>query len=180
MGFTFEKTALPDVILITPQVYRDDRGYFFESYKKSEFAANDIAEEFIQENCSFSIKGVLRGLHYQLPPFAQGKLVACASGSVFDVAVDIRRDSSTFGEWVGFELSAENKRMLYVPPGFAHGFYVLEAARLIYKITARYAPDYEGGIMWNDSEIGIRWPAGEVILSEKDKRNPLLGEAKLF
>jgi dTDP-4-dehydrorhamnose 3,5-epimerase len=181
MGFTFEKTALPDVVLITPQVYQDDRGCFFESYKRSEFAANGIAEEFIQENCSFSKKGVLRGLHYQLPPFAQGKLVTCASGNIFDVAVDIRRGSPAFGKWVAFELSAENKRMLYVPPGFAHGFYVLsEAARLVYKITARYAPDHEGGIMWDDPEIGIRWPAGEVLLSEKDKKNPPLREAKLF
>ncbi len=181
MGFTFEKTALPGVVLITPQVFQDERGYFFESYKKSDFASNGIREEFIQENRSVSIQGVLRGLHYQLPPYAQGKLVSCASGSIFDVAVDIQKGSPTFAQWVAFELSEENKQMLYIPPGFAHGFYTLsDSAQVIYKITAQYAPDCEAGIMWNDREIGIRWPSGEVVLSDKDKVNPSLRDARLF
>jgi len=181
MGFTFEKTDLPDVILITPRVFKDDRGYFFETYKKSDFVANGIAEEFVQENRSFSIKGVLRGLHYQIHPHAQGKLVACASGSIFDVAVDIRRDSPHFGQWVGFNLTEENRNMLYLPPGFAHGFYTLsDSAQVVYKVTAEYAPHHEAGIMWNDPEIGIEWPAGRVVLSGRDEEHPGLREAKLF
>ena len=181
MGFTFEKTDLPDVILITPRVFKDDRGYFFETYKKSDFVANGIAEEFVQENRSFSIKGVLRGLHYQIHPHAQGKLVACASGSIFDVAVDIRRDSPHFGQWVGFDLTGENGNMLYLPPGFAHGFYTLsDSAQVVYKVTAEYAPHHEAGIMWNDPEIGIEWPAGRVVLSGRDEEHPGLREAKLF
>ena len=181
MGFTFEKTNLPGIILITPRVFKDDRGYFFESYKKSDFVAHGITEEFVQENRSFSKKGVLRGLLYQIPPHAQGKLVACASGSIFDVAVDIRRDSPHFGQWVAFSLTGENRKMLYIPPGFAHGFYtVSDSAQVVYKVTAEYAPHHEAGILWNDPEIGIEWPAGRVVLSERDRENPGLREAKLF
>ena len=181
MGFTFEKTDLPDVLLISSRVFKDDRGYFFETYKKSDFVANGIADEFVQENRSLSIKGVLRGLHYQIHPHAQGKLVACASGSIFDVAVDIRRDSPHFGRWVGFDLTGENRNMLYVPPGFAHGFYTLsDSAQVVYKVTAEYAPHHEAGIMWNDPEIGIEWPAGRVVLSGRDEEHPGLREAKLF
>ena len=181
MGFTFEQTALPGVVLITPQVYRDARGYIFESYKKSDFAHNGITEEFVQENRSFSVQGVLRGLHYQLPPHAQGKLLSCPVGCIFDVAVDIRQGSPTFAQWVAFELSEDNKQMLYIPPGFAHGFYTLsESALLVYKITDEYAPECEAGILWNDREIGIQWPSGEVVLSGRDKVHPGLREARLF
>ncbi|RTL01190.1 MAG: dTDP-4-dehydrorhamnose 3,5-epimerase [Proteobacteria bacterium] len=172
----FISTAIPEVILIKPKVFGDERGFFLESYKKSLFHANGITEEFIQDNHSKSSKGVLRGLHYQLDPKAQGKLVRCVAGAVFDVAVDIRRGSPTFGKWVGFELSAENKHMLWIPAGFAHGFVTLEDnTEFLYKTTGEYAPECDRGIRYDDPEIGIIWPIIDgLLLSDKDLKQPLL------
>jgi dTDP-4-dehydrorhamnose 3,5-epimerase len=177
----FIRTAIEDVILIKPKVFGDERGFFLESYKKSLFAANGIDVEFIQDNHSKSSKGVLRGLHYQLDPKAQGKLVRCVTGSVFDVAVDIRHGSPTFGKWVGFELSAENKQMLWIPAGFAHGFVTLEdGTEFLYKTTGEYAPECDRGIKYDDPAIGINWPQiGELLLSDKDKKQPLLKDADI-
>lgn len=177
----FIRTEISDVILVKPKVFGDERGFFMESYRKSLFQANGITPEFIQDNHSKSAKGVLRGLHYQLDPKAQGKLVRCVAGSVFDVAVDIRRGSPTFGKWVGFELSAENKQMLWIPAGFAHGFVTLEDnTEFLYKTTGEYAPECDRGIKFDDTEIGIEWPEiGELLLSEKDKKQPLLKDAEI-
>ena len=181
MPFTFEKTEVNDVILIKPKIFNDQRGHFFETYKESEFFKNGIKEKFVQDNCSKSVKGVLRGLHYQIGPFAQGKLIRCIAGSLFDVAVDIRKSSSTFGKWVGYELSEENKYMLYIPPGFAHGFQVLtDFAEVAYKTTAEFNSDSERGLLWNDPKINIKWPASNVLLSEKDTGLPGLDDADVF
>lgn len=177
----FIKTAIPDVILIKPKVFGDERGFFLESYKKSLFHAHGITEEFIQDNHSKSAKGVLRGLHYQLDPNAQGKLVRCVSGSVFDVAVDIRKGSPTFGKWVGYELSEENKQMLWIPAGFAHGFVTLEDnTEFLYKTTGEYAPECDRGIRFDDPEIGIVWPKlDSLLLSDKDQKQPCLQDAEI-
>lgn len=177
----FISTAIPEVILIKPKVFGDERGFFLESYKKSLFHVNGITEEFIQDNHSKSSKGVLRGLHYQLDPKAQGKLVRCVAGAVFDVAVDIRRGSPTFGKWVGFELSAENKHMLWIPAGFAHGFVTLEDnTEFLYKTTGEYAPECDRGIRYDDPEIGITWPIIDgLLLSDKDLKQPLLQNADI-
>lgn len=181
MPFDFERLEIPDVVLVKPRVFPDDRGFFLEAFKKSAFAENGIDVTFVQDNHSGSTQGVLRGLHYQLPPFAQGKLVRCIRGAIYDVAVDIRRDSPTLGKWVKAVLSAENKHMLYIPPGFAHGFYVTtDVAESVYKVTSEYSPDHERGIIWNDPAIGLEWPPGEKILSEKDQHYPLLRDADLF
>ncbi len=184
MPFNFIELEIKDVILIEPKVFRDDRGFFMETYKYSDFSKNGINANFNQDNHSFSIKNVLRGLHYQLPPFEQGKLVRCINGEIFDVAVDIRKDSPTFGKWVGVPLSSENKRILYIPPGFAHGFLTIsDFAEIHYKMTNEYAPDYERGIIWNDPDINIKWPIDNifnVILSEKDIKNPSLKRAEVF
>lgn len=178
MPFKFERLAIPDVILIEPKVFPDERGVFMETYKYSDFSDFGIAERFVQDNCSRSRRGVLRGLHYQKPPKAQGKLVLAVAGEVFDVAVDIRRGSPTYGKWVGETLSAENKRMLYIPPGFAHGFCVLsEEAEVLYKVTEEYSSQHEAGIIWNDPEIGIHWPIEQPIVSTKDAALPTLSEA---
>mgnify|MGYP000459835698 FL=1 len=178
MPFKFQRLEIPDVILIEPEVFSDERGFFMETYKHSEFSAFGIKEHFLQDNHSRSAKGVLRGLHYQNPPKAQGKLVRVILGEVFDVAVDIRKGSPTYGRWVGVVLSSENKRMLYIPPGFAHGFCVLsDVAEVLYKVTEEYAPECEAGIIWNDPEIGIQWPIKDPILSSKDARWPSLKEA---
>ena len=152
-----------------------------ESFKESEFAANNIAEKFVQDNISKSSKGVLRGLHYQIDPHAQGKLVRCLAGAIFDVAVDIRKNSPTIGKWIGVELTEENRLSLWIPPGFAHGFYVLsETAEFTYKCTDIYTPSAERGIIWNDSDIGIEWPidGDALILSDKDNNNPSLKDAQ--
>ena len=176
--FEFEPQKIKDVILVKPKVYGDNRGYFMETYKKSDFAANGINVEFNQDNQSKSVKGVLRGLHYQKAPYAQAKLVRCARGRVFDVAVDIRENSETFGQYVKVELSEENKHMLFIPEGFAHGFVVLsDEAELIYKASGEYAPNSEGGILWCDKDINIDWGIDfEPILSEKDKVQKSLKE----
>lgn len=176
-------TALGDVQVVSPRVFADDRGFFFEAWNRRTFdEAVGRHVEFVQDNHSRSTKGVLRGLHYQVPPHAQGKLVRCVVGAVFDVAVDIRRSSSTFGEWVGVELSADNKKQLWIPEGFAHGFYVLTgAAEVLYKTTDFYAPECDRAIRWDDPDIGISWPLdGEPLLSDKDAAAPYLRDADVF
>lgn len=165
--------AIPDVILLEPRVFGDDRGFFYESYNRQAFReATGVDPDFVQDNHSRSVKGVLRGLHYQLPPKAQGKLVRAVQGEVFDVAVDIRPKSPTFGKWVGEVLSAENKRQMWIPPGFAHGFLTLsETAEFLYKTTDYYSPEHERCIIWNDAFIGVKWPYELTpLLSSKDTR----------
>lgn len=177
-------TAIPDLLLLEPRVFRDGRGSFFESYNRSVFAAaTGLEVDFVQDNQSRSGPGVLRGLHYQIRQ-PQGKLVRVAAGAIFDVAVDLRRGSPTFGRWAGAELSSENFRQMWVPAGFAHGFLVLggEAADVIYKTTDYYAPAHERCLRWNDPEIAIEWPpiVGEPVLSPKDVQGMLLPECELF
>ncbi|HDL17490.1 MAG TPA: dTDP-4-dehydrorhamnose 3,5-epimerase [Bacteroidetes bacterium] len=180
MPFQFRKLEIPDVVLIRAKKFGDLRGFFMETYKKFEFAANGIEDQFIQDNYSHSNQGVLRGLHFQKPPVAQAKLVMVFSGKVFDVAVDIRKGSPTFGKWVGATLSAEGAGMLYIPPGFAHGFCVVsETADFTYKVSAEYSPENEGGIAWNDPVIGIEWPVTAPKLSDRDKNMPLLQNADI-
>lgn len=165
------KTVISDVLIFEPKVFDDERGFFFESFNHKQFEeAVGYSVNFVQDNHSKSSKGVLRGLHYQLDPYAQGKLVRCTSGEVFDVAVDIRQSSATFGQWVGVHLSSENKRQLWIPTGFAHGFLVItESAEVLYKTTNYYHPESDRGIIWNDPDIGIMWPVvDEILLSEKD------------
>lgn len=178
MNFEFEKQKIEDVILIKPKVFGDNRGFFMESYKKSEFAANGITVEFNQDNHSKSTAHVLRGLHFQKPPYGQAKLVRCIRGRIYDVAVDIRPDSETFGKYVKVELSEENKHMLFIPDGFAHGFVVLsDVAELMYKASGEYAPQADCGIIWNDETINIDWGIDfEPILSEKDTKQKTLKE----
>jgi len=174
--------AIPDVILFEPTVFGDDRGFFFESFNQARFdAAIGRSATFVQDNHSRSVKQVLRGLHYQIQK-AQGKLVRVIQGEVFDVAVDIRKSSPTFGRWVGEILSAENKRQLWVPEGFAHGFVVLsDTAEFLYKTTTYYAPEHERCIAWNDPAIGIQWPfTGDPVLSPKDRQGTSLVEAEHF
>ena len=175
--------AIPEVILFEPTVFTDERGFFFESFNHKKFEeAVGYSVNFVQDNHSKSTKGVLRGLHYQLPPMAQGKLVRVTQGEVFDVAVDIRKDSPTFGKWVGEKLTAKNKKQLWVPEGFAHGFLTLsETAELLYKVTNYYSTEYEQCIVWNDSNIGIDWKFQEQPqLSEKDQQGALLNNAEVF
>jgi len=176
-------TAIPEVLIIEPKVFGDARGFFFESFNQQAFnTATGTNHQFVQDNHSRSSKGVLRGLHYQLPPKAQGKLVRVVRGAVFDVAVDIRKSSRTFGQWVGVELNEDNHRQLWIPPGFAHGFLVLsEIADFLYKTTDYYSPEQERCIRWDDSSIGINWPEVSVPLqlSDKDKASCSLGEAEL-
>ena len=180
MPFEFKKLLIPDVVLVTTKVFNDDRGFFLEGYKKSEFFANGITVEFNQDNHSKSTKGVLRGLHYQAFPKAQAKLVRCIQGEIFDVAVDIRKNSPTFGKWVGEILSEENKNMLFIPEGFAHGFVVLsETAEILYKASNEFSKEHDRGILWNDTDINVNWGIDfEPILSDKDKIQPKLKEAK--
>ena len=169
MPFRFVGLEIPDVILIEPKAFADPRGFFAETYKRSEFEAAGIRQTFVQDNYSHSMRGVLRGLHYQKAPMAQGKLVSVFRGQIFDVAVDIRRGSPTYGRWVGVTLSAEDHRMVYVPAGFAHGFCVLsDEADVVYKATAEYAPALDRGILWNDPALGISWPIPHPLLSAKD------------
>ena len=168
MPFEFIKLEIPDVVLIKPLVFPDERGFFMETFKKSDFVRNGINYDFVQDNHSKSKKGVLRGLHYQLNPKAQGKLVRCIKGKIWDVAVDIRKGSPWYSKWVAVELSEENKHMLWIPPGFAHGFVALEDSEIIYKCTEEYDPALDRGIIWNDREIKIKWPITNPILSNKD------------
>ena len=176
MPFEFERQKIKDVILIKPKVFGDSRGFFMETYKKSDFRANGIDIEFNQDNHSKSTKGVLRGLHYQAYPHGQAKIVRCAKGRIYDVAVDIRPKSETFGQYVKVELSEENKHMLYIPVGFAHGFAALsDEVELLYKASGEYNPQADRGILWNDPDINIDWEIDfEPLLSEKDKIQPKL------
>ena len=178
-------TILPEVLILEPRVFGDERGFFLESYNRREF--NDVvgrSVDFVQDNHSRSAQGVLRGLHYQLPPHAQGKLVRVVSGRVFDVAVDVRHGSPRFGQWVGAELTAENQHQLWIPPGFAHGFLVLsDSADFLYKTTGYYAPQAERAVRWDDPMLGIRWPvpaAIQVVVSAKDAAAPSLDAAETF
>jgi dTDP-4-dehydrorhamnose 3,5-epimerase len=179
----FTTTSIPDVILIEPQVRGDSRGFFMETFQARHFAQAGIPTNFVQDNHSGSLRGILRGLHYQIQQ-AQGKLVRVVAGEVFDVAVDLRKSSTTFGHWVGTTLSVENRHTLWVPEGFAHGFYVIsEWAELVYKATDYYAPEWERTLCWNDEAVGVQWPVppGEVpLLSEKDSRGKALSECDLF
>ncbi len=175
-------TAIAEVLLVEPQVFGDERGFFFESFNQRRWReTTGLSTTFVQENHSRSVKNVLRGLHYQIKQ-PQGKLVRVIVGEVFDVAVDIRKSSPTFGAWVGTVLSADNKHQLWVPEGFAHGFVVLsEAAEFLYMTTDYYAPEHERAIRWNDPDLAVDWPIkGEPLLSAKDREAPLLGEAELF
>lgn len=171
--FKFTKTEIEGVYIIEPEIFRDHRGYFMETYNYKEFKENGIDAVFVQDNQSSSKKGVLRGLHYQ-KKYPQGKLVRVIKGEVFDVAVDLRKESETYGKWVGVVLSEKNKKQLYIPRGFAHGFLVLsDTAEFVYKCDEFYHPEDEAGLLWNDETIGIEWPrVGEIILSAKDKANP--------
>ncbi len=176
-------TAIPDVLLIEPEIFGDERGYFFESFNARSFArATGLELSFVQDNHSRSARNVLRGLHYQLPPKAQGKLVLVVQGMVFDVAVDLRQHSPTFGHWVGHELSGENKRQLWIPAGFAHGFLVLsQSAKFLYKTTDYYSPEHERNLRWNDPDVAVDWPLDEPpILARKDASAPLLAAADRF
>lgn len=175
-------TSIPDVLIIEPTVFGDQRGFFYESFNEQRFRdLTGVNAGFVQDNHSKSARNVLRGLHYQIQQ-AQGKLVRVVAGAVFDVAVDIRKTSPTFGRWVGVELSADNKRQLWIPPGFAHGFVVTsESAEFLYKTTDYWAPEHERSILWNDPAIGIEWPMqGEPLLSAKDAQAKLLAEAEVF
>lgn len=176
----FIESPLPGVILIEPKVFADDRGFFMETYHLARFREAGIPAEFVQDNHSQSKRGVLRGLHYQ-EPHPQGKLVRCTRGALFDVAVDIRRGSPAFGKWYAVEISAENRRMLWVPPGFAHGFCAIsEVADLVYKCTALYDAKSDRSILWNDPDIGIEWPVADPLLSPKDAVAPRLRDAQVL
>lgn len=180
MPFDFQKTELDGVLLILPRIFPDERGEFAELYQHSSFAAAGINAEFVQVNYSRSKMHVIRALHYQIPPKAQGKLIQVFHGSVFDIAVDIRKDSPTFGKWVGVTLTAKEKNMLYIPQGFAHGFCALEEdTELVYYCTDEYSPEHERGIVWNDAAIGIQWPISNPIVSDKDAKFPTLESADL-
>ncbi|MHB1385398.1 MAG: dTDP-4-dehydrorhamnose 3,5-epimerase, partial [Bellilinea sp.] len=176
-------TDIPDLLLIEPKVYRDERGFFMETYQQRLFVEAGLPDNFVQDNHSGSHKGILRGLHYQVTQ-PQGKLVRVVVGEVFDVAVDLRKSSPTFGRWVGARLSAENKRIFWIPPGFGHGYYVLsDWAEFVYKATAFYAPEFERTILWNDPQIGIEWPlldGNAPLLSSKDAAGKLLSQAQVF
>jgi dTDP-4-dehydrorhamnose 3,5-epimerase len=177
-NFEFNRLAIPDVVLIKPRIFSDGRGFFLETYKYSDFEKAGIGEIFVQDNHSKSSRHVLRGLHYQKDPFAQGKLVRCMGGAIFDVAVDFRKDSPFYLKWVGVELDDVNNSLLYVPPGFVHGFLVLtETAEVSYKCTKEYSPEHDRGIIWNDPDIAIDWPVSSPLLSDKDSRHPLLRDA---
>ena len=180
---TVTPLQIPDVLLITPRVFEDERGFFFESFNLKDFeqaVGNSIV--FVQDNHSRSARGVVRGLHYQIPPNAQGKLVRVTLGEVFDVAVDIRKNSPTLGQWVGEYLTADNKHMLWIPPGFAHGFYVVsDEAEFQYKCSGYYSPEHERCICWDDPELNINWPIkGNVLLSDKDSSCTGFEKAELF
>ncbi|MEJ5348609.1 MAG: dTDP-4-dehydrorhamnose 3,5-epimerase [Desulfosoma sp.] len=177
-------TDIPEVLIFEPRVFEDERGFFFESYNRITLEALGVEEDFVQDNHSRSRRGVLRGLHYQMDPRAQGKLVRVVVGEIFDVAVDLRRSSPTFGRWVGVHLSAENKRQIYIPKGFAHGFLALSPwAEVCYKTSDYYSPEHERCLLWNDASLNITWPlhpGQEPILSPKDAQGVPLDQADLF
>lgn len=175
MPFEFKPMRIPGLIQIQPRIFGDPRGYFFETYKKSDFADNGINCDFVQDNLSFSKQNVLRGLHYQLPPAAQGKLVTVIKGNVWDVAVDIRQESPNYLKWEAIELNGENHTMVFIPSGFAHGFVALsDEVYFSYKCTSQYVPELERGIRWNDPDIGIKWPVENPFVSEKDSKLPFI------
>lgn len=175
MTFTFRRLQIPDVILVEPKLLSDNRGFFFESFKESDFLKNGITEKFVQDNFSHSTRDVIRGLHYQQKPKAQAKLITVVSGKIFDVAVDIRKNSPSYGKWISEILSKDDHKLLYVPEGFAHGFCVLsQEADIFYKVSNEYSKEHERGIIWNDPTINISWPIKEPIISDKDNQSPLL------
>lgn len=175
----FKRLTIPDVVLIEPVVFHDARGFFMEIYKRTPFLAEGVPYDFVQVNMSYSKRRVVRGLHYQLRPMEQGKLVMVPRGRIVDVAVDIRRGSPWYGKYVMVELSSENSRLLWIPPGFAHGFQALEDSLVLYLVTKEYSKEHERCISWKDPEIGIEWPIKEnVILSEKDEKCPILESAE--
>jgi len=181
MPFSYELLTLEGLILVKPKVYADERGYFMELFKSSDMQLGGITGEFVQDNLSYSRKGTVRGLHYQMKPKMQGKLVTCLRGTIYDVAVDIRVGSPTFGKWIAVELSEENHHLLWIPEGFAHGFMVLsEEALALYKVSgSEYSPEHDAGIRWDDPELNVDWPIKDVaklIISEKDKHLPTLRE----
>ncbi len=181
MPFSFLKCEIAGPVIIEPKVFGDNRGFFLESYKKSDFVNNGIDVEFKQDNHSLSSKGVLRGLHFQKPPFAQAKLVKVIKGAVWDVAVDIRKNSPTYKKWIAVELSEDNKKMFFIPEGFAHGFVALtDEVHLTYKCSNEYSPQHDAGIIWNDPELAIKWPLSDPLVSEKDIILPLLKDAGVF
>lgn len=179
MPFRFEPLAIPEIVAITPQFFPDERGGFSEMYKQSAFAAAGMASAWQQINWSSSVRRVLRGMHYQLEPRAQGKLVSVVVGRIYDAVIDIRRHSPTFGQWVGMTLDAQQRQMIWVPAGFAHGFCVMsDRAEVMYCCTAEYSPESERGIIWNDPRVGITWPTDTPVLSAKDAAYPPLAEAE--
>jgi dTDP-4-dehydrorhamnose 3,5-epimerase len=180
MSFAFLKLRIPGLFVIRPDVCKDERGFFCETYKKSEFVDNGITADFVQDNHSFSIRSVVRAFHYQLPPCAQGKLVSVISGKIWDVAVDLRKRSPSFGKWVGVELSEENMCMFWIPPGFAHGFVALsESAHLCYKCTAEYDKTAERGIRWDDPDLHVDWPLRDAVVSAKDRGLPAFRDLRM-
>ena len=179
MPFRFTELDLPGLVLVEETRFEDDRGFFAETFRESAFRDAGIPGPWVQDNHASSIRGVLRGLHYQLPPMAQGKLVRVVDGEVFDVAVDLRRGSPTYGRWQGVRLSGDEGRLLWVPPGFAHGYVVLsETAHFTYKVTAEYAGELDRGVRWDDPAIGVEWPIAAPVLSPKDMALPLLADAE--
>jgi dTDP-4-dehydrorhamnose 3,5-epimerase len=181
MPFVFNKCEIPGLVIVEPRAFADERGFFLESYKKSDFVKNGIDIEFMQDNHSLSSKGVLRGLHYQKPPYTQAKLVRVIKGTAWDVAVDIRKNSPTYKKWIGVELSGENRKMFYIPEGFAHGFVALtDEVHLMYKCSNEYSPSHDAGIIWNDPELAIEWPVDGPLLSDKDLVLPYLKDAEIL
>lgn len=179
MAFSFEPLAIRDVVVVRPDRYLDDRGFFKELYREDAFRAGGISAVFVQDNVTRSVQGVLRGLHYQLPPAPQGKLIGVIRGAIFDVAVDLRSGGPTYGKWVGRTLDVDRGEMLWIPPGFAHGYCVLsETADVLYKVTDTYHPELNRGIRWDDPTIGIQWPVEDPILSQADQAQPSLERAE--
>ena len=175
MPFTFKRLSIPDVILVEPQLFSDDRGFFYESFRESDFFSNGIDKKFVQDNFSHSVNGVIRGLHFQKAPKAQAKLVTVLKGKIFDVAVDIRKNSPTYGKWVSEILSSDTHNLLYVPEGFAHGFCVVsDEADVLYKVSNEYSQEHERSIIWNDPKLDIQWPIKKPIISNKDNKLSLL------
>jgi len=175
MPFTFKRLSIPDVILVEPQLFSDDRGFFYESFRESDFFSNGIDKKFVQDNFSHSVNGVIRGLHFQKATKAQAKLVTVLKGKIFDVAVDIRKNSPTYGKWVSEILSSDTHNLLYVPEGFAHGFCVVsDEADVLYKVSNEYSQEHERSIIWNDPKLDIQWPIKKPIISNKDNKLSLL------
>ena len=175
MPFTFKRLSIPDVILVEPKLFSDNRGFFFESFKESDFFSNGIDKKFVQDNFSHSVNGVIRGLHFQKAPKAQAKLITALKGKIFDVAVDIRKNSPTYGKWVSEILSDNTHNLLYVPEGFAHGFCVIsDEADVLYKVSNEYSQEHERSIIWNDPKLDIQWPIKKPIISNKDNKLSLL------